>query len=288
VVSRFARVTFASVADGVYVAHTQPMHTNVSLVVGDATALVIDTLCTGHQAEALVAAVRAITPLPLTVLNTHSHFDHTFGNAVTAAGGRPIWAHPNAAAAITASGADWQRHWEAAFREHYPEFADWLAATTIQTATHPVRPPERLDLGGRSVTISYHGRGHTDGDIVARVDDTAVLFAGDLVEQGGPPAFGDDSYPLDWPEALAGMLREPGLAVVVPGHGSPVDPAFVASQHAQLAEFAWLIRDGHADGATPEEVAARAPWPAVDCLVGVERGFAALDDPVPEDLFREI
>jgi glyoxylase-like metal-dependent hydrolase (beta-lactamase superfamily II) len=271
-------ITFDTVADGVYVARTQPLDVNVSLVIGDASALVIDTLSTAYQAEALVAAIRAITPLPLTVLNTHSHFDHTFGNAVVAAGGRPIWAHPNAAAALAASGPQWRAEWEQIFRERDPEFAAGLAVTTIQTPDHAVRPPERLDLGGRIVTIAYHGRGHTDGDVVALVDDADVLFLGDLIEQSGPPAFGADSYPLQWPEALAGVLHDPA-GVLVPGHGTPVDVDFVAAQHAQLAEFAWLIREGHADGATPDEVAARAPWAAEACRIGVARGFAELDNP---------
>jgi glyoxylase-like metal-dependent hydrolase (beta-lactamase superfamily II) len=269
-------IAFEAIGDGVYLARTQPLDVNVSLVIGDATALVIDTLSTGYQAEELVAAIRVLTPLPLTVLNTHSHFDHTFGNAIVAAGNRPIWAHPNTAEALAIYGSVWREEWTNAFETRDPRFAAGLAATTIRTPNHAVRPPERLDLGGRTVTISYYGRGHTDGDVVARVDGTDVLFAGDLIEQSGPPAFGDDSYPLDWPETVAAIMLA-DARLIVPGHGAPVDAAFVAAQHAQFAEFAWLIRDGHADGATPDEVVARAPWP--DCRAGVERGFQALDHP---------
>ncbi|MCW2717936.1 hypothetical protein [Pseudonocardia sp.] len=32
------------------------------------------------------------------------------------------------------------------------------------------------------------GRGHTDRDLVVRVPDAGLVFAGDLVEQGAPPA----------------------------------------------------------------------------------------------------
>ncbi len=271
-------IDFTGIADGVYIARTQPLDVNVSLVIGDQSALVIDTLSTGYQAEALVAAIRAITPLPLTVLNTHSHFDHCFGNAVVAAGGRPIWAHPNAAAALSELGPGWRTEWAQKYRERDPEFAAGLEAVQIHPADHPVRPPERLDLGGRIVTVTYHGRGHTDGDVIARVEGTDVLFVGDLIEQSGPPAFGNDSYPLEWPEAVATLLRD-AARVIVPGHGTPVGIDFVTAQHAQLAEFAWLIREGHADGATPGEVAARAPWAAASCRFGVERGYAELDNP---------
>ena len=39
-----------------------------------------------------------------------------------------------------------------------------------------------LDLGGRQIDLRFLGRGHTDNDIVARVPDASVLFAGDLLE----------------------------------------------------------------------------------------------------------
>jgi hypothetical protein len=68
--------------------------------------------------------------------------------------------------------------------------------------------------------------------------------------------------------------------VIVPGHGAVVDVAFATRQHGDLAAFAWQIRDGHADGATVDEVAAAAPWPAEACRDGVVRGYRLLDDPV--------
>jgi hypothetical protein len=64
---------------------------------------------------------------------------------------------------------------------------------------------------------------------------------------------------------------------VVPGHGAPVDRAFVDQQHADLTALAWLIRDGYADGARPAEVAVKAPFEKEFALVAVERGYAELD-----------
>ena len=82
------------VADGVFVARTQPLDVNVTVVLGDDGALVIDTLSTEAQARALLDAIRSVTSLPLTVAVTHFHFDHCFGTAVLAEGGRPVWGHP--------------------------------------------------------------------------------------------------------------------------------------------------------------------------------------------------
>lgn len=268
---------FTAIANGVYLARTQPLDVNVTLVVGDDCALVIDTLSTDAQAQALLRDVRALTPLPLTVLNTHFHFDHCFGNRVVAAGGRPVWGHRNVATALREHGETWRHRWIDDLTTAEPSLAAGLATVKIQPPDHLVRELVTLDLGGRLVSVSHPGNGHTDGDLIAHIPDVDVLVAGDLVEAGAPPDF-TDAYPLDWPAALAALLRlaSPSTAVV-PGHGAVVDRDFVAAQHGDLARFDWLIREGHADGARVDEVAANAPFPAQSSLVGVRRGFAALD-----------
>ena len=63
-----------------------------------------------------------------------------------------------------------------------------------------------VDAGGRRIELRYLGRGHTDNDIIVLVPDVGVMFAGDLVENGAPPYFGD-GYPLDWPETASRVLE---------------------------------------------------------------------------------
>jgi hypothetical protein len=48
-----------------------------------------------------------------------------------------------------------------------------------------------------------------------------VLFAGDLVEESGPPAF-EDAHPAEWAPTLDRVLKQVH-GPVVPGHGRPVD-----------------------------------------------------------------
>jgi hypothetical protein len=50
----------------------------------------------------------------------------------------------------------------------------------------------------------------------------------------------------------------------------------VHRQHDKLTALAWLIRDGHADGAPAEAVAAKAPFGAAAALPAVRRGYAEL------------
>ena len=267
---------FVEVADRVYALRYPVLDVTVTLVVGDERALVVDTLSTAVQAAELAGAIRAVTGKPLTIVNTHHHFDHCFGNATLADPGTPIWAHELAAAHLRDEGGKWQREWYEQYRDADPVLAQGLADAEIRAPDHPVHTSTDLDLGGRPARLRYYGRGHTDGDLVVLVPDAEVAVVGDLVEQSGPPDFGD-AYPLEWPETLAALAHElTPAALVVPGHGAPVDRAFVQAQHGQLTELDWLIRDGHADGAPPAAVAARAPFGAGPSLVAVKRGYAEL------------
>ncbi|SCL69935.1 Glyoxylase, beta-lactamase superfamily II [Micromonospora citrea] len=269
---------FTQVADGVHVLREPLLHVNVTLVVGDGAALLVDTLSTAGQAAELAAAARAVTTHPWTVVNTHHHFDHCFGNATLAADPpRPVYAHEVAAAAMREEADRLRREAYEEMRDEHPALAEELPGTTLLAPTHTVHGETVLDVGGRRVVLRHPGRGHTAGDLVVHVPDADVLVAGDLVEQSGPPAF-EESYPLQWPDALAELLRMTTPAtVVVPGHGEPVDAAFVRAQHAQLVELAWLIRAGHTGGAPPERVAAEAPFGARPALHAARRGYAELD-----------
>lgn len=267
---------FVEVAREVYLLRYPVLDVNVTLVVGDGEALLVDTLSTDAQARELADAARAVTGYPWTLVNTHHHFDHCFGNAVLAAGGRPVWGQEEAAALLAEQAARLQRQWYAQFAPSQPELAAGLAAVRVLPPDHTVHQQATVRLGDRLVLLRHLGRGHTAGDLVVQVPDADLLLAGDLVEQSGPPAF-EDAYPLEWPETVAALLRLAGPGTtVVPGHGTPVDREFVAAQHRDLAALAWLIRDGDADGAPAEAVAATAPFGPAVALTAVQRGYAEL------------
>jgi glyoxylase-like metal-dependent hydrolase (beta-lactamase superfamily II) len=211
------------------------------------------------------------------VVNTHQHFDHCFGNATLAqAGAGPFWAHQETARILREPDEGARRELAAFYRETRPELATDIAAAEIMPPTRIVHLAATLDVGGRRVELRHFGRGHTAGDLVVLVPDADVVVAGDLVEEGAPPSF-EESYPLEWPDTVAALiaLMSPD-AVVVPGHGAPVGRAFVQTQHAQLSQLDWLIRDGHADHASAEAVAARAPFDPDVALVAIRRGLAEL------------
>lgn len=270
---------FVEVADRVYVLRYPVLDVSVTLVVGEGAALLVDTLSTDAQAGELAGEVGRVTRAPLTLVNSHHHYDHSFGNAVLGRapdGPRPIWAHEAAIEELRERGPEWRREWAAWWAGRDDRFAAELAAVAIVVPDRSVHLESTVDIGGRPVILRHLGRGHTAGDLVVSVPDADVLVAGDLIEESGPPSF-EDSYPLEWPETVAALL--PLLSrdtVVVPGHGSTVDRSFVEGQHAELSKLDWLIRDGHADRATVEAVAARAPFGPEAARVAVQRGFAEL------------
>lgn len=261
------------VAERVFVLRYPVLDVNATLVVGDGAALLVDTLSSPRQATQLRDAVESVTRAPLTLVNTHHHFDHTFGNATF---GAPAWAHVRCAALLREHG-EGLRH---AAAEAFPDLAAELADVTLSPPAHDVHLSADLDIGGRRVLLRHPGRGHTDNDIAVLVPDAGVTVAGDLVEVGTPPSF-EDSWPLEWAATLAELMSlsaaEGADTVFVPGHGPPTGAYYVKAQHADLARLEWLCRDGHADDAPMDEVAARSPFGAEASRAAVRRAYADLD-----------
>ncbi|SDM10721.1 MBL fold metallo-hydrolase [Nonomuraea jiangxiensis] len=229
------------VGDRVYVRRHESFDLNVGLVVGEGHCLVVDTRGSHREAADLVDSIRRITPSPWTVVNSHSHFDHYFGNALF----RPaeIWGHVRCAEEI----AEWGERHRAGMVESRPERREEFEEVTIVPPDHTFTAAADLDIGGRTVRLRHFGLGHSSNDVVAYVPDAGVVFAGDLVEEGAPPAFGD-SYPLDWPVTTAAMLDELPGQVIVPGHGAVVGREFAWAQHDELTLVAELAKRAHVEG----------------------------------------
>lgn len=213
--------------DRVWVLRTDPFSLNTGLVVGTERALVIDTGTGPVQAARILDAVRQVTELPLTVVNTHSHVDHVFGNAYFAAQGvEDFWSTDRCAAVVRERG-EGQRA-EVAALEPAMAANDGEHAAIHPANRHVSGSPVDLDLGGISVTLFHLGRGHTDNDLLVGAGN--VLFTGDLVEEGADPAF-EDSFPTEWIRTLGKVAALDDLYdVFVPGHGAAVDVAFVITQ----------------------------------------------------------
>lgn len=279
---------FTEIADGVFVLVYPYLRVNCTLITGETGALLVDTLSTEAQARELQEAVLRVTTKPLGIVNTHFHFDHCFGNATLAGPQTPIWGHRECGRELREHGREWQRAWEQELLPADEPTARQVGQVTLRPPTADVDREDLIDIGGRLVRLAWHGRGHTAGDLVVRVDD--VLVAGDLVEEGAPPGFAD-SYPLDWPETLRALARTVGPeTVVVPGHGELVDAEFLTIAHDEMAALDWLIRDAHGDSGDVAKVAAAsslARWGEAgrrEAEHAVRRGYAQLDAATPNTI----
>ncbi|WP_435747890.1 MBL fold metallo-hydrolase [Nocardioides sp. SYSU DS0663] len=279
-------MTFTEIADRVWLARLPWFDVNVTVVGGERGLAVVDTHGSTRAGRALVDEVRRLagsaagaTGDVVAVVNTHWHVDHTFGNEAfrEAWPAVPVHAHEDARREL-AEGADAAQQRYADDRAD-PHRADVLA-TRVVLPDQTFSSARVLDLGDRALELLHPGRGHTAGDLVLRVPDADVLVAGDLVEESGPPSFGEDSWPMDWPLALDIVLGVTTSAtVVVPGHGALVDRDFVEEQRNAIGILAETVRDLASRGVPVGQALEAAddwPWPREHLGAAVERAYAQL------------
>ncbi|MDX1448479.1 MAG: MBL fold metallo-hydrolase, partial [Acidimicrobiia bacterium] len=222
-------MSFQEVGDRIFRRRYTRLDQNIGVILGDETACVIDSRSNHADADELRSELRHLTSLPVRFLvNTHMHWDHTFGNSrfpeATIVGHRDCrrrLLEDGDEMKATLLSADWVP------ADQRAAFGDVVVTPPKVTFSSAVE----LYLEDRPLTLRHYGRGHTDNDIAVFVDD--VCFAGDLVEEGAPPSFGD-SYPDDWVTTLGALIADLS-GTVVPGHGDVVDPDFVRDQRDQIA-----------------------------------------------------
>lgn len=247
-------------ADGVFARRYQELDLTVGLVCGTDRALVIDTRGDAVQGAELAAAVRGITALPLAVAITHAHFDHCFGTSAFVTPTTPIYAHWGCRATVENTAEMQRAEWSGYYRTlGEPAVAEALDNAEIVSPNTEVASPLDIELGDRRVTLRHPGRGHTDHDLAIHVPDARVVFAGDLVEHGAPPDFGD-AFPLAWPSAVEALLVL-DATTMVPGHGDPMSRDEVSAQHRELTRIAELCRSVATGALDTEAAMAASPYP---------------------------
>ncbi len=275
---------FVEIADRIWVARQEWFDVNITVIGGTRGLVVVDTHGSTTAAREVIDAIRGLgAGKVIAAVNTHEHFDHTFGNDAFRHAYGPdlaLHAHEVAAEATLASGERAKARYAA--EPDNPHAAE-IAATRIVPADRTFSSVRVLHIGERRVELLHPGLGHTAGDLVVHVPDADVLLAGDLIEESGPPMYGDDSHPLDWPFTLDAIL---GLCtpatVVVPGHGARVGRDFVEEQRLQVGQVAQTIHDLVAQGVPEDQALAAGEWPfpAAGLADAVRRGYAVLE-PAP-------
>ena len=208
---------------------------NTGFFVGADGVVVIDTCFTERRSRAFLGAVRSVTDRPLrTLVNTHHHGDHTHGNWLLPEA--TIVGHELCRSAVIDGGH--------AAKALFPG-VDW--------GEIPVTPPfltfeQRLTIhvDDLAVELQFQGPAHTTNDVVAWVPAHKLLFAGDLVFNGGTPfvVMGSVSGSI----AAVERLQALGAETIVPGHGDVCGPEVLQDQLDYLRFVQSLARDAVASG----------------------------------------
>lgn len=243
---------FDQLADGVFRRRYESLDINVGVVIGEQGVLIIDTRASHVEADELLDELGGLSPLPVKwVVDTHWHWDHTFGNARFPEA--EIWGHDRCRQAMIERG-DSMKEDAAAW---LPDRLDEINEVVITPPTRVFADVATIEPGPNRVSLGYHGLGHTDADIVVAVGE--VSFMGDLLEEGTPPFF-DDGFPMSWPETLDSALGI-GSSIIVPGHGDTMDLPLARTQLEEITVVAELARRCVEEGLPASEAARLGPYP---------------------------
>lgn len=261
---------------------------NGGFLAGKDAAFLLEGYTTAGGASFQMDALRMVSQVPVQgALDTHYHFDHSMGNAFYGANGIPLWAHATAAKRIVDNYAPMQGADKEAVlgglekrlkdgksdAERAHAQSDLNAVTGIyQIANssilglpnHPLDPaklPMTIDLGGvKAVLESYPG--HSGTDIVTRVPEQNVVYAGDLLFSGWYPVCFDEKATVSgWRETLKKFAALDKDTIFVPGHGQICGQEGIATLREVFDDIAGQAEKMYKAGVPAEEAQHRYAVP---------------------------
>ena len=196
------------------------------LIVGDNRVLLFDT---GLGVGRISDVVAQITKLPVTVLNSHTHFDHTGGNAEFA----DIW---NEDTLFTRENAKGQSNIYSRDALE-PERLCGALPKGVRADSYSIRPwhishwvkdGERIDLGGRDLEVIFTP-GHTPDSLSLFDRANGLLFTGDTFYPGPIYLFTPETNFDAYTTSVDRLARlAPDVKLLLPAHNVPVaDPAYL-------------------------------------------------------------
>ena len=254
------------------------MQSNCTVIIGGNAVMVVDTGQFPSLAERMVVDIRKLTGQPVRyIVNTHWHFDHSWGNAefrdaypgvaiISTEFTRELLedqgpkvlstqrkTNQNQAAQVRKYVADGKlpdgRAVNEGMKRRLNRLADTLDHIDSDIA-HTVHAPPTIgfdneltiNLGKREVRVMWLGRANTGGDAVIMERE----LTGDTVVAPTPFAFG--SYMSEWPITLQKMI-DLNATTIIPGHGPVMHDASYLKILAEMFQALWTqVKEAVAQG----------------------------------------
>jgi cyclase len=236
------------VSDGVF-AYIQPDGSwwinNAGFLVGKRGVVSIDTCATEARTRDYQATIAKYSDQPVrTIVNTHHHGDHTFGNGLFT--GATIVAHERLRTEMAAFGPPVPLPFWTPI--------DWgNLDLTLPDLTFTDRVTVWSD--DLACEVRYVGQpAHTTNDSIVWLPERSVLFTGDLLFNGGTPflLMGSIAGSID---VLENVLKPLGAQTIVPGHGEVAGPDLIDDVLGYLRFVQDTARTAKSAGLTPLEAA---------------------------------
>jgi len=231
-----------------------PVATAGGFVVGDNEVLVVESMVNKRLADQVLGFIKKVTDKPIRYLvNTSYHGDHSYGNYV----------FPKSVAIIqhrkTKEYMDNKEGFEADKKFMVQYFGANRGIEDVVARTGDIVLEDgalyEVDLGNKKVEIRHFGFAQTEGDLFIWVPEDKVFWTGNPVV-AQPPAL---PWLLDGKheEVLATLKKVraflPEDAVVVPGHGVPIQPKDIDFKIRYLESLHKEVKNAVEQGMTVEE-----------------------------------
>jgi glyoxylase-like metal-dependent hydrolase (beta-lactamase superfamily II) len=249
---------------------------------GKDAALLIEGFISPAGAAFQLDALRTVTQVPVkAALETHYHYDHSFGNAFYGANGISLWAHPEVAGRIMKNYAAMQgaaksavlgplenavkgaktetakSHREAALQT-LTNLYNLTNASLLALPNHPIdlsSLPIKVDLGGLTAMIEHYP-GHSGTDMIVRVPEQNVVYTGDLLFNAYyPVSFDEQATIAGWRQTLKTFASWDKDTIFVPGHGQICGQQEVALFRSMFDDIEEQAQKLHKSGVQATEAA---------------------------------
>ena len=174
------------------------------LVIGEDVAALVDT---GNGIDDIKGVVEELTDLPVIVVNTHAHFDHTGGN--WAFDDVTLYDHPFARERIKGRPHEEIGNflgkgmvWKPLPKDIDPN--TWY--TKPYRVTNWMKEGDKIDLGGKELEV-IHTPGHTPDSVSLLEDREGLLFTGDIFYLAPIYIYSEDSDMNEFISSFRKMLR---------------------------------------------------------------------------------